>query len=236
MGAHSGPDIVNDGLVLALDAANDKSYSGSGTTWNDLSGNGNHFTLSGTDFVSTNPKHFSLINNQGDYAYRSSTDVIGGLNDLTFDIIMRIDSFPDSLTTFVSYATTANNNAVLFARNGSGRLAMWLGSSNIDFAVGPTDADYNVGNFIHFVLTRSGTNIKVYINGVLKSNNNSYFNGTVETGGTLVFGQEQDTPGGSFQTNQDFPGDIAAYKIYNKELSINEVNQNFNATRGRFGI
>jgi hypothetical protein len=236
MGIAYNTSIVRDGLVLHLDAANVKSYPGTGTTWKDLSGNVNDFTLSGVDFVSTNPKHFSLIDNQGDYAYRSSTDVIGGLNDFTFDIIMRIDSFPDALTTFVSYATTSNNNAVLFARNGSGQLAMWLGSSNFDTATGPVDSDYNVGNFIHFVLTRSGTNIKVYINGELKSNNNSYFNGTVQTGGTLVFGQEQDTPGGSFQTVQDFPGDIACYKIYNKVLSDTEIKQNFEALRGRYGI
>ena len=52
--SHS-PRIVRDGLVLALDAADRNSYPGSGTTWNDLSGNGNHFTLSGLDYVSTSP-------------------------------------------------------------------------------------------------------------------------------------------------------------------------------------
>lgn len=42
---YTGPNIVTDGLVLYLDAANTKSYPGSGTTWNDLSGNGNNGTL-----------------------------------------------------------------------------------------------------------------------------------------------------------------------------------------------
>ena len=45
MSAYSGPEIANDGLVLALDAANPRSYPGSGTTWTDLSGNGNNGTL-----------------------------------------------------------------------------------------------------------------------------------------------------------------------------------------------
>ena len=44
MGFSRGPKIVTDGLVLALDAANSKSYPGSGTTWNDLSGNSEDFT------------------------------------------------------------------------------------------------------------------------------------------------------------------------------------------------
>lgn len=45
MSCHAGPDIVDDGLVLYLDAANERSYPGSGTTWYDLSGNNNDFTL-----------------------------------------------------------------------------------------------------------------------------------------------------------------------------------------------
>ena len=48
MGVFAGPEIVEDGLVLALDAGNTKSYPGSGTTWTDLSGNGNNGTFVGT--------------------------------------------------------------------------------------------------------------------------------------------------------------------------------------------
>ena len=44
MGVNYNPKIVTDGLVLCLDAANKRSYPGSGSTWNDLSGRGNHFT------------------------------------------------------------------------------------------------------------------------------------------------------------------------------------------------
>lgn len=55
MAAHGGPNIVEDGLVLYLDAANKKSYPGSGTVWKDLSGNGNDGTLTnGPTFGSTN--------------------------------------------------------------------------------------------------------------------------------------------------------------------------------------
>ena len=236
MGIAYNTSIVRDGLVLHLDAANVKSYPGSGTTWFDLSGLDNNFSIVGADYVMSPSPHFSLIDNQGDYLIRSTSDVIGGLNDFSFDMFIRIDSFPDALFTFISYATLANNNAVLFGRNGNGQLAMWLGSSNINNAVGPLDSDYNIGEFIHFVLTRNGTNIKIYINGEIKSNNNSYFSGVVETGGTLMFGQEQDVPGGGFQTTQDFPGDFASIKVYSSTLSENEVRRNFEALRGRYGI
>jgi hypothetical protein len=53
MGVYGGPDIITDGLVLTLDAGSTKSYSGLGTTWKDLSGNGNTATLvNGTTFNS----------------------------------------------------------------------------------------------------------------------------------------------------------------------------------------
>ena len=44
MAYFTGPNIVQDGLVLALDAGSTRSYPGTGTTWYDLSGNENNFT------------------------------------------------------------------------------------------------------------------------------------------------------------------------------------------------
>jgi len=71
MGFSRGPKIVTDGLVLALDAANTKSYPGSGTTWNDLSGNGNTGTLN-------NGPTFDRIGGDygaGDYTYNLTGEV-----------------------------------------------------------------------------------------------------------------------------------------------------------------
>ena len=53
MGIAYNPSIVRDGLVLYLDAANPKSYPGSGTTWTDLSGNGNTHTVTGSPTYSS---------------------------------------------------------------------------------------------------------------------------------------------------------------------------------------
>ena len=55
MGVSAGPDLIQDGLTLSLDAADRNSYPGSGTTWTDLSSLGNNGTLSSnTDFVTRN--------------------------------------------------------------------------------------------------------------------------------------------------------------------------------------
>ena len=60
MAFHYSPNIVTDGLVLALDAANPKSYPGSGTTWYDLSGNNDDFTLDSSGITYNSDGYFSL--------------------------------------------------------------------------------------------------------------------------------------------------------------------------------
>jgi len=67
MGTYGGPDTVTDGLVLALDAANKKSYPGSGTTWYDLSGNGFNFTLDGSGITWNSSGYFSLADGGATY-------------------------------------------------------------------------------------------------------------------------------------------------------------------------
>lgn len=60
MAHHHSPKIVTDGLELLLDAANTKSYPGSGTTWYDVSGNSRHFTLDGSGITWNSAGYFSL--------------------------------------------------------------------------------------------------------------------------------------------------------------------------------
>lgn len=62
MGIFRGPNIVRDGLVLQLDAANTKSYSGTGTAWNDVSGNDNDFTLDSSGISFNSDGYFTLAN------------------------------------------------------------------------------------------------------------------------------------------------------------------------------
>ena len=63
MGIAYNPKIVTDGLVLALDAANPKSYPGTGSTWFDLSGRNNHHSIIGSPTFANN--RFTLNETQG---------------------------------------------------------------------------------------------------------------------------------------------------------------------------
>jgi len=83
MALSHAPKIITDNLVCLLDAGNTNSYPGTGSTWTDLSGNGNNFTISGATY-NTSPKRFTFGDNEGDYILRSSSDVIGNLDNFSF--------------------------------------------------------------------------------------------------------------------------------------------------------
>ena len=230
MGTSYNPRIVTDGLVLCLDAANKRSYPGSGSTWNDLSGRGNHFTLSGPVFSENNASsYFEFGDNQGDYAYRSTTDVIGGIQYITVDMWILITTLQNELV-FLSYATSSFNNEFLLFKD-HGNIRHFFASSSVTTAL--SNSYYNTGNWINLVFRRGSSTVNYSFNGIQRAS----MAGTddiIDTGGTLVFGQEQDSPGGGFAIGQDFPGYINSLKIYNRYLSNEEITQNYLATKGRF--
>ena len=225
-----GPKIVTDGLILCLDAANPKSYSGSGSTWTDLSGNNNNFTINGSTFNSEG--FFNFVDNNGDYII-SSGDIIGGKNDLSFDMFVKFSSLGGTVPV-ISYATTAYSNSYLFAiLSGGTTVSKWQNASSGTETV--SSSIWNLSEWIHLSVVRNDDVLYLYINGVLLYTL-TYFSGTYDTGGKVVFGQEQDSVGGGFSTDQDFAGNLAVFRIYNKQLTSDEILQNYNATKGRFGL
>jgi len=73
MALNYGPNIVTNGLVLALDAADKNSYPGSGTTWYDISGNNKHFTLDASGINWNSAGYFTLADGGASYAGSTST-------------------------------------------------------------------------------------------------------------------------------------------------------------------
>ena len=228
MGLGHSPRIVTDGLLVCLDPANKKSYGGSGATWTDLSGRGNDFTLSGVTFTENGgASYFEFGDNEGDYAYKSSTDIMVGLTEYTIDMWILLTTLQSQIA-FVSYASSANNNDFLIFKNG-GDLTMPFPN-----AVSVADSFYNVGNWINLVGTRNVTDGKFYFDGVHTHSYNAGSGSASGSGGTLVIGQEQDSVGGGFATSQDMPGYLGLFKIYNRALTADEIRQNYLATKERY--
>jgi hypothetical protein len=112
MGLSHSPSIITQNLVLCLDAANSKSYPGSGTTWTDLSGNGNNGTLAnGVGYNSGNGGAL-VFDGVDDYVSLTSADLrFGGSNSYTFDFFIKVPHSTTNQTIF-SNGNLATNGII----------------------------------------------------------------------------------------------------------------------------
>lgn len=214
MATNYSPKIVTDGLVLCLDAANPKSYPGTGTVWKDLSKNENNGTL---------------VNGVG---YNS-----GNLGSLVFD---GVNDFVTSSFTFTAgqavtilgwlYSTASTSAYRNFVDTLSNRPMIWWNTSGqIEFDTGSgytTPAVYrNQWVYVGLVKPSGSTIASYYVNGVFASN------------GGVTYSVPASTPtwfnrGGS----QTWIGNCSNASIYNRALTVQEIRQNFNSSRHRYGI
>lgn len=220
MGIAYNPKIVTDGLVLALDAANPKSYPGSGTTWNDLSGNSNNGTLTAVGFDSAN---------SGSLTFDGTTsEVICGNNASVQVTVGTISAW------FKATAGNGGTNGLIAKQNAWG-LFVWdnilkaydWGNGAIrdtGITVGNNTWNYAAMTFSETVGTPSNNAI-IYLNGL------PVLTTTVRHVGHTITVQI-----GEANASQHFGGNIAQSSIYNRALSAAEIKQNYNATRGRFGL
>jgi hypothetical protein len=225
--------IVRSGLVLHLDAANPKSYPGSGTAWRDLSGVGNNSTL-------TNGPTYSSINN--------GAIVFDGVND--YAVLTR--PVQDDFTLSCWFKTTQSLTSYT-----SGAFQWWQGAGLVDCEVGGTVNDFGLSLNAAKVSFGVGGASDTSIQSPLTYNNNVwhcavatrirssgalvlYVDGASVvsgTGGTNSLTTPTQLRIGSLQTNERFfSGNIAQVSVYNRALTALEVSQNFEATRGRYGV
>jgi hypothetical protein len=220
------PRIVTDGLVLCLDAANAKSYPGSGTQWKDLSGLGNHATLvNGPTYSATNKGIFSF-NGTNNSAYVSvSPDVLDN-NPWTISIVCNISSAESGVGRqgwLVWKGVNIQSSNKLFSMSVTGgklEIAHW--SNDTIFQ----NADIKFDQWGIYSCTFDGSLENVYIDNALK--------GSKTTSLAIIPG---DFNIGSRAGSSEFLNSgISNFVIYNRALTQAEITQNFNALRGRYGI
>jgi hypothetical protein len=232
--SHS-PSIVTDGLVLCLDAANLKSYPGSGVTCNDLSTtvslstlqngtgfdrqNSGRFIFDGTNDKIQVPSPFGNI----DWESRAWTASVWGKMDVFGD--RGIFTLNNNSTTFFSVTNIIGYGSVFwyFIRSTG---------SPTQYSYSTPYGPISVNIPYNFVITYNGlgfsssSNIRFYINGS---------SSVVNSGG----GASRPNLIEGIQLGAEiYPmdGDIYHFSMYNRVLTQTDVTQNFNALRGRFGI
>ena len=242
-GTWRGPNIVKDSsLVLYLDASAKNSYNNliNVTTWNDLSGNNNTFELYNTASYSTNGNGSIFFNGTTSGVSGSNAAVYSITGTITLEVWMYLTTSGNlfiigkgpSNNASTNYPgnyelQTQTNNLLRFMHqttttNGNNSFAYYDTSTNI----------YANNTWTHIVVVCDGSAATIYVNGVAYAATRtlSGANGGIISTNTQTLKIARRTDG------VVMAGNIASVKMYNRLLSASEVTQNFNATRGRFGI
>jgi hypothetical protein len=218
--SHS-PQIVRDGLVLYLDAANIKSYPGTGTTWIDLSGLNNGTLVNGLSF-STENNGYLVFDGSSDYVD------LGYREDL-----LNLDITQSAWV----YATSFSNWHGIISNMPSWGTGFSLQIGPVQKIAAMVSGVYltttwspSLNTWYNIVAThRSSDNLTIlYVNGIQE-------NSTIRS---ITYSENAITRIGCFYTSPSilFPGNISNVMSYNRALTAAEVKQNFEATRGRYGI
>jgi hypothetical protein len=224
--AHS-PSIITSDLVLCLDAGNPKSYPGTGATWNDLSGRGYNFTIYGTPTFNSSG-YFTFANNQTtQYMMRFPFET--PTVDVTYSCWFR-SNFTNPNQTPFTYSVNGNNEMLLFT-NSSTQLAPH--PKGVSISVNTTNMQNVWVNFSWTRVTSTGRNA-FYRDGQYLGEYIASAGTAITAGGDMIIGQEADTTRGSFDANQNLDGDFARLDVYNRALTAQEIQQNYNALKSRY--
>ena len=213
MATNYNPATVSDGLVLCLDAANTKSYPGSGTAMTDMSGKGNHGTL-------TNGPTFSSDNN-GVIVLDGSNDYISTINlssFTTFTIQMWIF---DTRSSGGMDILTYNGDSGSFTFNSN---TFRTDGNNLSARSTTIGSYHPLNKWFQFTYTKNGSLF-------LDNTEYSSFTGSeLSNFGVLDIGRSRS------HNNNFLNGKISNVKVYDRALTASEVRQNYNANKGRFGL
>lgn len=205
MAIYSGPGMITDGLVLCLDAADALSYPGSGSTWTDLSGQGNHHTIVGSpSYSSTNSGRFTL----------------DGTGTQGFTRASAINGVSSTNTVVIWYSTIDSSE-------------LWVrGQQSSQFYLSASSGDNyyhsNVGSPTNWV------DVKSVINPVTEGYRNGNYH--MWEAKNVNFSSWTYYDWFLYEGGWQMTGNVSSIMIYNRNLSSQESQQNFDAFRGRFGI
>lgn len=218
--------IVTDGLVLALNAADPNSYVSGSSIWNDLSGN----NLTGS--LINGPTYSSA--NSGNITFDGVNEFVNFSNPSILNVYSAF-----TLASWFKLSSSTNYQALIARGRGGGQWDGYeLGFNGNSHTLRAT-SENAAGSLVTFdlvsnrvvddgiwhygVFTFNGTTGIMYVDGTTAGSSTGYFNSNTHTNYI-----------GARFAGQYFSGSIASAQIYNKALSLAEVQQNYNAQKGRF--
>jgi len=249
MGFSRGKNIIEDGLILLLDAGSTRSYPGSGNVWRNLARKTSDLNLNSNVFNNNGIASFF----DGSFSTSSGGEIsYSSRSALTVDIWLRTpNDFTSATQRAIMYPVGTNSSGgwgLLTSRAQTHSFNLLLMPIGGDMGGGSTSwyfgyRDTSIGNnqWVNFSFSYLGSRtggtlnenmVEAFINGQKNPNryaiHSAVMTSAIGGNGSLV----------SLGTSSfvDVGQKIAIIRIYNRALSESELLRNYNLTRSRFGI
>ena len=228
MAYRNGPKIVTDGLVLCLDAAIGKSYPGNGIAWNDLSMSKISGTLTNGPTFSSLDRGYITFDGSNDWCripFNSAFNV--GSNPYTVIVWNRKDDTNNSYSGLITADSSGDNTWKIFKDLNASYFRCKSGSSSYNFP------NYTVNKWHFYCYTKSGSNLVTYFDGNLVASYSNAANPASFSNDLALGSYRLDN---AINGNWLMPFSFGPIMFYNRAISPQEVQQNYNALKGRYGL
>jgi len=223
MGTFTGPDIVTDGLIFAVDAGSTRSYPGSGTTATDLAGTNTVALVNGVSYSSNQGGKWGFDGIDDQIVLNSGTAIV--LNDFTITQWIQFPASTDRMSIGGGNHQTSpvqEYRGYIWYRSAQSELRVIVNNeTGAVFSVAPS---VYCNKWSQITATRSSGTYKLYVDGVQVD--------ITRTASTNDFSIR--TIGWSYSNAYAFAGSISNTLIYNTALTAAQVLQNYNAQKSRF--
>jgi hypothetical protein len=236
MSFSNGPTISTNGLVLALDAGDRNSYVSGSTTWIDLAGTNNGTLTNGPTF-NTGSGGSIVFDGGNDYVNIANSNVYSLSSNFTFSCWVKITLTPSSIVGI--FGTFDDNNGTgtpfsgwsfwLYTTNNLTYFTLIIGGGTLVYPTIKSDNPYNLNTWYNLTGVNTGGVTYMYVNGIQQTQ--TIISSILTPVSGSVIGRAYPNT-----ANYYLNGSIASSQIYNRALSASEVLQNYNATKGRFGL
>ena len=229
----TGAPVVNTNLMAWVDAGQIASYSGSGATWTDLSGNGKTYTLSNSPTFNsiTGGGVITFAGASSQYATTAAT-LFNSTTTNTYSINIWVRPTGAGQIVSVDGQSTPNTGyhytALEITAAGLIYFGQWTGTNSVI-----ATSSQSLNAWYNLAITYNGTTATAYVNGT--SVGSSAIAWSAPGANTFFALMSQDSTNMS-ATTAYASGSIGAFMVYNRALSADEVTTNFNALRNRYGI
>ena len=239
MAFHYSPRIKTDGLILYIDAANNRSIIGTNSIY-DISNTKNTLIPNNNISLVSNHLYFRGAGPTGattssavDYIYvGSNSSSYCNLSQVTLEAWCNPD-----ITNLYQYLFSNSRDVAQAGLNGyellirNGQVRFQIANNGVVFATG-TSTLIPINTWSHISATYDGVALKIYINGILKTTTNSAMGIGIPSTYAMYIGRMGFTSGGLYA----YKGYIDISRIYNRALSSSELLENYNAQKTRFGL